>query len=83
MLVLHMSVDSYETMNLLQKHRVLASLNQASRNLLEILSDGTELDECDQSYIQSHLRLMELTYGNWKNGPIEQSISKADVRPAA
>ena len=70
-------------MNLLQKHRVLASLNQASQNLLEILSDGTELDECDQSYIQCHLRLMELTYSNWKNGPIEQSITKADVRPAA
>ena len=60
-----------------------ASLNQASMNLLEILLDGTEFDEDDQSYIQSHLRLMELAYSNWKNGPIEKSIKKADLRPAA
>jgi hypothetical protein len=60
-----------------------ASLNQASMNLLEILSDGTEFDEDDQSYIQSHLRLMELAYTIWKNGPIERSIKKADVRRAA
>ena len=70
-------------MKLFRKHRALASLNEASRNLLEILSDGTELDECDQSYIQCHLRLMELPYSNWKNGPIEKSIMKADIRPAA
>ena len=70
-------------MNFFAKHRALASLNQASRNLLEILSDGTELDECDQSYIQCHLRLMDLTYSNWKNGPNERSIKKADIRRAA
>ena len=71
------------TMNFLAKHRALASLNEASRNLLEILSDGTELDEDEQSYIQCHLRLMDLTYSNWKNGPIEKSMKKADIRPAA
>jgi hypothetical protein len=70
-------------MNFFKKHRALASLNQASRNLLEILSDGTELDECDQSYIECHLRLMELTYSNWKNSPIEKSTKEADIRPAA
>jgi hypothetical protein len=70
-------------MNFLAKHRALASLNEASRNLLEILSDGTELDEDEQSYIQCHLRLMDLTYSNWKNGPIEKSMKKADIRPAA
>ena len=70
-------------MNFITKHRKLASLDRASRNLLEILTDGIELDECDQSYIQCHLRLMELSYSNWKNGPIEKSIKKADIRPAA
>jgi hypothetical protein len=70
-------------MNFFSKHRALASLNQASRSLLEILSDGTELDEDEQSYIQCHLRLMDLTYSNWKNGPIEKSPKKADTRPAA
>ena len=70
-------------MKFLKQHRALASLNEASRNLLEILSDGTELDECDQSYIQCHLHLMEWTYSNWKNGPIEKPLKKADTRPAA
>jgi len=70
-------------MKLFRKHRALASLNEASRNLLEILSDGTELDECDQSYIQCHLRLMELTYLNWKSGPINKTAKKPDIRPAA
>jgi len=60
-----------ETMNCFAKDQALASLNQAGRNLLEILSDGTELDEDDQLYIQCHLRLMDLTYSIWKNGPIE------------
>ena len=70
-------------MNFFKKHRALVSLNEASRNLLELLSDGTELDEDDQSYIQCHLRLMELTYSHWKNGPIEKSTKKSDIRPAA
>lgn len=70
-------------MNFFKKHRALVSLNEASRNLLELLADGTELDEDDQSYIQCHLRLMELTYSNWKNGPIEKSTKKSDIRPAA
>jgi len=70
-------------MNFFKKHRALASLNQASRNLLEILSDGTALDECDQSYIQCHLRLMEFTHSNLKNSPIEKSTKKADIRSAA
>ena len=70
-------------MNGFAKHHALASLNEASRNLLEILWDGTELDECDQSYIQCHLRLMELAYSNRKSGPFERSIKKADIRRAA
>ena len=66
-------------MNFFNKHRVFASLNHASRNLLEILSDGTELDEDEQSYIECHLRLMQLTYSNWKSGP----INKTDTPTAA
>ena len=70
-------------MNFFSKQRKLASLDKASRNLLELLSDGTALDEVDQSYIQCQLDLMQLTYSNWKNGPIEKPIKKADIRTAA
>ena len=38
-----------------------------------MLSEGTELNEDEQSYIECHLRLMQLTYSNWKEGPIKES----------
>jgi hypothetical protein len=70
-------------MNLFSKQRVFASLNEASRNLLEILSDGTELDEHERSYIQCHLRLMQLSYSSWEKGPIKKAARKSDTRLAA
>jgi hypothetical protein len=60
-------------MNFFKKQRAFASLDHASKNLLEILLESTELDEDEQSYIECHLRLMQMTYSNWKNGPIDQS----------
>lgn len=59
-------------MNFFKKQRAFASLDHASRNLVEILLEGTELDEDEQSYIECHLRLMQLTYSNWKSGPIDK-----------
>jgi hypothetical protein len=60
-----------------KKHRMLAALDDVSRDLIEILSDGTELNEDEQSFIACHLRLMQLTYSNWKQGPIEKSAVAA------
>ncbi|HKT34199.1 MAG TPA: hypothetical protein VJR03_05170 [Nitrospira sp.] len=60
-------------MEMSQKQRTLAALDDVSRELAELLSEETELDENDQSYIECHLRLMHLTYSNWKKGPIEKS----------
>jgi hypothetical protein len=60
-------------MDLSKKQRTLAALDDVSRDLIEILSDGTKLNEDEQSYIECHLRLMQLTYSNWKQGPIEKS----------
>ena len=59
-------------MDFFKKQRAFASLDHASRNLVEILLEGTELDEDEQSYIECHLRLMQLTYSNWKSGPIDK-----------
>ena len=70
-------------MNFFKKHRALASLNQASRNLLELLSDGTDLDEDEQSYIECHVRLIESVYSNWKTFLIDTSTEKSNIRPAA
>lgn len=56
-----------------KKHRTLAALDDVTKDLADLLSDGTELNEDEQSYIECHLRLMELTYSNWKQGPIKKS----------
>ena len=60
-------------MDVSKKLRTLAALDDVSRDLVEILSEGTDLNEDEQSYIESHLRLMQLTCSNWKQGPIEKS----------
>ena len=60
-------------MDFFKKHRTLAALDDVTRDLVEMLSEGTELNEHEQSYIDCHLRLMQLTYSNWKQGPIEKS----------
>ena len=55
------------------KLRTLAPLDDVSRDLVEILSESTDLNEDEQSYIESHLRLMQVSYSNWKQGPIEKA----------
>jgi hypothetical protein len=56
-----------------KKHRTLAALDDVCRDLLDILSEGSELTEDEQSFIECHLRLMQLTYSNWKQGPLKRS----------
>ena len=56
-----------------RKQRTLAALDDVSRELVELLSEGISLNEDEQSYIACHLGLMQLTYSNWKEGPIEKS----------
>jgi hypothetical protein len=56
-----------------RKDRTFAALDNVSRELAELLSEGTELNEDEQSFIACHLGLMQLTYSNWKQGPIKQS----------
>ena len=60
-------------MDLSRKQRTLAALDDVSRDLAEILSESAELTEDEQSYIECHLRFMQLVYSNWKQGPIEKS----------
>ena len=60
-------------MGFFKKMRAFASLDHASRDLFEVLSEDIELDETEMSYIESHLRLMQLTYENWKHGPMPKS----------
>lgn len=55
------------------KHKTLAALDAVTRDLVELLSEGIDLTEDEQSYIECHLRLMHLIYSNWKKGPIENS----------
>ena len=59
-------------MDFSKKHRTFAALDGVTKDLVDILSDGTELNEDEQSYVECHLRLMQLTYSNWKQGPIEK-----------
>ena len=61
------------SMDLSRKQRTLAALDDVSRDLAEILSENTELNEDEQSFIECHLRYMQLTYSNWKQGPIAKS----------
>jgi hypothetical protein len=60
-------------MDVSKKLRTLAALDDVSRDLVEILSEDNDLNEDEQSYIESHLRLMQVSYSNWKQGPIEKS----------
>ena len=55
------------------KLQTLAALDDVTRELVALLSEGTELNEDEQSYIECHLRLMQLTYSNWKQGPLKES----------
>jgi hypothetical protein len=59
-------------MDVSKKLRTLAALDDVSRDLVEILSEDNDLNEDEQSYIESHLRLMQVSYSNWKQGPIEK-----------
>ena len=60
-------------MDFSKKHSTFAALDDVARDLAEILSEETELNEDEQSYIESQLRLMQMTYSNWKQGPIGKS----------
>jgi hypothetical protein len=60
-------------MDVSRKHQTFAALDGVTRELLEMLSDGTELNEDEQSYVECHLRLMQLSYNNWKQGPWRES----------
>lgn len=67
------SVFNIGAMDSTKKHRTFAALDDVTKDLVELLSEGTELTEDDQSYIECHLRLIQLTYSNWKQGPIQKS----------
>ena len=56
-----------------KRQRTLAALDDVSRELADILSKDNELTEDEQSYIECHLRYMQLAYSNWKEGPIVKS----------
>ena len=56
-------------MDLSRKQRTLAALDDVSRDLAEILSEESHLNEDEQSLIECHLRFMQSSYANWKQGP--------------
>jgi hypothetical protein len=60
-------------MDFSKKHRTFAALDDVTRDIVEMLSEETPLNEDEQSYLECHLRLMQLTYNNWKAGPIQKS----------
>jgi hypothetical protein len=51
------------------KLRTLAPLDDVSRDLVEILSESTDLNKDEQSYIESHLRLMQVSLFKLEAGP--------------